>query len=253
MSSGECFKREKERKARKQRLINAGKRKEEGSKAKTKILIITEGEKTEPFYLEKLCHKLGLKCKISTDYNNTYLIKIVNIGEDPSQIIARVQKELIKNKTKKNWNKIFCVFDRDTHQHFSDAKDKIHTLNSTYQQYGQEIIPIISCICFELWFILHFHYTTKQYSCFADLLPDLKRCNSIFSNYEKKDCSFFEKILPKLKTAYKNAQQLRTARNNKETSNYTDVDILIQHLVREVSEKFWNDEENCKIFSSFRN
>ena len=64
---------------------------------------------------------------------------------------------------------------------------------------------IASNPCFEVWFMCHFGYSTKQYISSDELLKDL--CKKI-KGYAKSRDDIYDLLLPKLDEAIKNAKKL---------------------------------------------
>lgn len=109
-----------------------------------RYLIVCEGKKTEPYYFESLIddYKLGNNVKIAPQ---TYTC--------PKQLVEYAIN-CIRN-TSNEYDKIFCVFDKDKHEKYYDAlqlaRDK------------KNIITVNSVPCFEYWLILHFEKTTRSF------------------------------------------------------------------------------------------
>ena len=114
------------------------------------VLIVCEGEKTEPNYLQSLIDDLQL---------NTANIKVLKntAGSDPRTIVDFALKEYRKER---EYNRVYCVFDKDRHPNYIEALDVV---NRAKMAKGHAIIATTSVPCFEFWFLLHFTYTTKQY------------------------------------------------------------------------------------------
>ena len=58
------------------------------------------------------------------------------------------------------FDRIFCVFDRDGHQNYQQALDKI--AGSPMGKKGK-LQAITSVPCFEIWILLHFGYSTAPF------------------------------------------------------------------------------------------
>lgn len=142
-------------------------------------LIVCEGEKTEPNYLNSLFDYANSKSgrKIKT--------KIIGEGRNTESLVSSVDEffsyiDDLKRKTKILYGKTFVVFDRDsfTKKQFNDA---------IYTAARKGYIPIWSNECIELWFLLHFNLlesniTRDEY---------YKRLSDIFgAKYNKSDDHF---------------------------------------------------------------
>ncbi len=111
------------------------------------VLIVCEGQKTEPAYFKGLCSTYRLS-------NTNIRVVPGDWGNDPLSIVKYAIREYEKSK---DYDRVYCVFDRDGHANFQQALDyvsrsplgrlgKLHTAHS---------IP-----CFELWVLMHFVYWT---------------------------------------------------------------------------------------------
>ena len=179
------------------------------------ILIVTEGEKTEPNYFE------GLRMKWSL---STAEVEVEGEGATPRKVVEKAislkeQREReSKSPFKTAYDEVWCVVDRDTHADFHDAR-QLAT--------GNDVTFAVSVPCFEFWYLLHFTYTTRQFANFAELKPELGKH---LRGYDKAT-DYLDDLLPRLDDAFKNAAQLR--RDNEKTGNSspaTDVDLLVKVL-----------------------
>ena len=177
-----------------------------------KVLIICEGEKTEPNYFN------GLKNYLKLSSAN---VEIVGEGATPKKIVERA-KELDKREKGKGdpFDKIFCVFDKDRHSDYPKALDQLKS--------RKNYVAITSVPAFEYWLLLHYLYTTKPYEDASEVLHDLKR---YMPDYQKNHTGIFNKLQGKLETAKRNAEQSLEAANQADTDNpSTNVHTLVQSL-----------------------
>jgi hypothetical protein len=147
-------------------------RREGTRKYKSHILIVTEGEKTEPIYFAsmKKAEKIhATKLEILPSEFGTSPINVVDFAIEMKSINARANRRFGDPK----FDDIYCVIDRDSHLRFNDAciKAKAH---------GIEIIRSIPC--FEIWYLLHFKYSSKIHFDRPKLYSQLKK---ILGTYEK--------------------------------------------------------------------
>ena len=182
-----------------------------------RVLIVCEGQ-TEHYYFNGLRDHLKI---------GTANIKITpsDFGTDPLSVV-NYALELYEDD--KDYDRVYCVFDRDTHETYDQALNKIY---STNLEEGHQLISIVSTPCFEIWIYLHFKYSTKSYApkgkksgCDC-LTSDLKK---EFPKYHKTLPSIFEDTQDKLKTAIKNAKKLE--RDNKK-GKYDNPSTQIHHLI----------------------
>ena len=109
MGSADLFKKRKARKLKdQQRRIGF-------CKSYDRVLIVCEGEQTEPLYFEDFKHEYDLSSAnvVATDASN---------GSDPVSIIKHAEK-LYKESQKENnaFDRVFCVFDKDQHGNYDTA------------------------------------------------------------------------------------------------------------------------------------
>ncbi|HED6851738.1 TPA: RloB domain-containing protein [Campylobacter coli] len=170
------------------------------------ILIVCEGKKTEVDYLRQLKDYLKL--------NNVRIDIFSSKNPSPLKVV-----KFAKEKSEEYfYNKIYCVFDKDTHLDFNEAKQKCEQCNFE---------AIISNPCFEFWILLHFEYTTKPFGtnspCKELIDNDLKK---YIKDYTK-NYNFANIIKQNLDIAIANAQKVnKEAENNNCTSSYTFMDKL---------------------------
>ena len=170
---------------RKAKTANDLARKKEKRSSYERVLIVCEGEKTEPNYFQELVDCLEL---------NTANVEIDgSCGSSPISVVNHA-KHLYQEEKKAgdSYNKVFCVFDKDTHTTYDAAllliknskpKDVFEAANS---------VP-----CFEYWLLLHFIYMTKAYaanggksSC-GNLISALKQ---YLPGYDKGDKGVYSQV-----------------------------------------------------------
>lgn len=187
-----------------------------------KILIVCEGEKTEPNYFQ------GAK-----DY---YALNSANVeicgdcGSDPVSIIKYAKQCYREERDAGDaFDKIFCVFDRDAHPHYTQAMNEISgaTPKNTFE-------AINSVPCFEYWLLLHFIHTTHPYAA----QHNNSACNQVLSElraympgYAKGRVDVFKELVDQLDFAIQNAiRAWQTAQANGTDNPSTQVHELIEYL-----------------------
>lgn len=179
------------------------------------ILIVCEGEKTECNYL-----------KILKDSLKIQNVRIeINASSDSAPI--SVVEFANKFKDKKNYDCIYCVFDKDTHTSFNEAIDEINK--------NQKIKHIISSPCFEYWILLHFEYTTKSFGQ-NGTSPCQELIDKCLKKHLKDYCKnykFSSNIInANIKTAIDNAKKAyENAKNNEFETSYTEMHILVDKFL----------------------
>jgi len=120
-----------------------------------RVLIVCEGEKTEPFYIRALCRNLKLS-------STRVEVKGDECGSSPTSVINYAIEYYRKDPS---FEKIFCVIDKDTHSDYdraiNDARQAKLKRNNEKKIPGLKVITSIPC--FEYWILLHFKYTDKPF------------------------------------------------------------------------------------------
>jgi hypothetical protein len=175
-----------------------------------RILIVSEGGKTEPSYFEALRKDLGLRSVNSLFY-------ATGDRSSPMTVVKDAKKYLESNKDE-SFDEVFCVFDRDKHTDFYPA------VNACKQETNPPFHAIASIICFEVWLLMHFSDNTKAYETYKSLEPDLKKLFKEklgIKSYQKGMTGIFGLTKDRLSTAIKNAKSAEKQAVTAETDNPT--------------------------------
>lgn len=125
----------------------SGKKKVGQKKIKKYVLIVCEGEKTEPNYFN------SIKNELPKDVLETFDISIKGTGQSTLKIVEtaiEIRKKALQNQNK-SFDQVWVVFDRDSFS--ADDFD-----NSIFKAAAAKIDVAWSNEAFELWYILHFTY-----------------------------------------------------------------------------------------------
>ncbi|MDP8170538.1 RloB family protein [Pasteurella skyensis] len=200
-------------------------RKQPSRKPYDRVLIVTEGEKTEPNYFNDLIKDEGL--------SSANVVVTGDCGCDPTSVVnqaIKLFKESKKGGSSTIYNRVFCVFDRDGHANFDSAINKASSNN---------IEIICSYPCFEYWYLCHFEYTRKGFqktgnqssaeNCIKEL--NIHWNNNFKKKYGKSDAQPYVKLKTKLNNAINNAKKAQndadsTGEMNPSTRVYKLVDYL---------------------------
>ncbi len=190
-------------------------------KRKIKIIIAVEGKnKTEKLYFDNF-----------DDGKKAYSITIAKGNDtDPLKLVKNLAKEMEKRDLSLALgDKVFCVFDVDVQYN----KNKIIKEAIDFAK-TKGIQVITSTPCVELWFLLHFLYT----SAFLTNNEVIKRLKNYVPKYEK-NMNIFPEINSRVKIAIKNAKQLEKEQlaNNKiigtvEANPNTEMYKLVEYLIK---------------------
>ena len=188
---------------------------------KSKILIAAEGKnKTEKTYFSNF--ENGKK-----SYNITYAR---GNNTDPLKLVKMLIKEINELNLDLNDDDIaYCIFDTDT----DPNKNKI--IEEAIQLANKNNIKVItSSPCIELWFLLHYEYTTAN----MNNEEVIKRLKDYYPKYEK-NVNIYSNIIDKIDTAIErskksekyqieNGNSIGTVEANPNSEIYKIVEYLMQ-------------------------
>lgn len=185
------------------------------------VLIVCEGEKTESYYLRALCDSLRL---------STASIQIVGLGADPLSI---VNSAVEKFNTTRDYDRVYCIFDKDQHANYQKAIDKVENLRNQ----AKNIMPIYSITsipCFEYWILLHFVDTARPYNSTGKKTSGELLFNAVklhIKDYHKGHKKIFEISKPYLQDAIVRAkknykQQKKVGTDNPSTNMFELIEYL---------------------------
>ena len=183
------------------------------------ILIVCEGEKTEPNYFTELKKALRL---------SNANVRICGRGSDPLSVVDFAIETF---RQEQEFDRVYCVFDRDRHTRYNEALDRVRR---TRLGKGSKILAIPSIPCFEFWLLLHFVYTTRPF----DAPPGDSICSRVIEElkkylpaYKKGDQDIFDTIQDKLDNAITNARKVEQFHQTSGTDNpSTLVHSMVEYL-----------------------
>lgn len=170
-----------------------------------RILIVTEGSRTEPLYLEEIraAHQL---------HSANVEVQPGQLGTAPIQVVRYAQRlfeegDLRKGIRPKSFDKVFAVFDRDDHDSYFDAVNLAKSLDGKLR--NDDRLPvsfkaIASIPSFELWLLLH--YEDIQAPIHRDEV--MARLKQHIPGYDKGAGGTFATTRDRLATATQRAQAL---------------------------------------------
>lgn len=185
-----------------------------------RVLIVTEGSETEPRYFRDLCA------------DPEYRLTSVDVdGSCDSNPLSVVEYGLGKYSEDGDYDRLYCVFDRDQHDGFHAA---IEWMEDKRDSPEWDIYWTYSIPCFEYWILLHYSYTGRRFTH-----PD-SPCGQVVDEienhlpgYEKGMDGLFDETKDKLGTAMDNAHQRweqAKHRGYDDHSPRTKVHILMSYL-----------------------
>lgn len=210
------------RRPKKSAELKRGKKKRTPMK---KILIVCEGEKTEPEYFEDLIssHKISAASVIEVTGD---------CGSSPRCVVDyAIKKYREENSRGVPYDNVYCVFDKDSHSCYQEALQRLQEMRPE-----GVFIAINSVPCFEFWLLLHFVYSTKAYSNLAGNSSGAQMLNELkiyLPDYAKRNKGIFTQLSPYLKNAINNSIKINEAALRSGTDNpTTKVGTLVTSLIQ---------------------
>jgi hypothetical protein len=160
-----------------------------------RVLIVCEGEKTEPNYFEEIRREYRL---------HTANVRVLpsEAGTNPVQIV-----QFAEDTFRKSFDGVYAVFDRDDHLRFDEALEKATALDGKLRSDEKEPVPfqaIPSIPCFELWLLLHYRTITHRIQR-DEVIKALKKH---LRGYEKGAGGHYEATKHLIEVGYANAGAL---------------------------------------------
>jgi hypothetical protein len=175
-----------------------------------RILIVTEGRKTEPLYLEEIraAHQL---------HSANVEVQPGHLGTAPIQVVRYAQQlfeegDLYKGISPKSFDQVYAVFDRDEHDSYFNALSLAQSLDGKLRNDERRPVSfkaIASVPSFELWLLLH--YEDIQAPIYRDEVID--RLKQHIPGYGKGAGGAFATTRDRLETATQRAQALASKFN----------------------------------------
>lgn len=193
-----------------------------------RILIVCEGSKTEPLYLDDIRQQL----RIPTAHIN--VIHSAN-GTEPRQVVDSAEQVFLASR---NFDLVVAVFDKDDHKSYYDALLRAATLDQTLKNSDRKLVgfkAVPSVPCFELWILLHFQ-DVHAFWHRDDVIAAVSSAGRL-PGYRKGSTGMYAKTEDRIPEAMARAEYLRTQFDPAiGTDPYTDMDWLVGKL-RSLSRK----------------
>lgn len=178
-------------------------------------LIVCEGE-TEQEYFEIARIHYGLT-------NAEVIIADNTIGSAPKSVVECAER---RSKEPGGYDKIYCVFDRDGHTSFGEAREKLKGM-ARRKKKPLPIDEAISIPCFEVWVLLHFEKTDAP---FENCETVIDRVRTHLPGYEKANAVIAKQLFAKVGTAMGNAAWLEARAGDNTYNPYTSVHHVLRHF-----------------------
>ena len=182
-----------------------------------RVLIVCEGKRTEPLYFHELADRYRL---------STANFKVIGSGADPKTVV-REAKEKLRNENGlgENFDRVYCVFDRDEHATYEEACNEAR---------ASGLMLAISWPCFEFWLRLHFGFTRHPYLRTGGKSPAqncVDELRGFLPGYEKAARGVFFELEDRLEEAKVHAARaLEDARATNAFNPSTEVHKLVHYL-----------------------
>jgi hypothetical protein len=170
-----------------------------------RILIVTEGSKTEPLYLEEIraAHQL---------HSANVEVQPGQLGTAPIQVVRYARQlfeegDLRKGIRPKSFDQVYAVFDRDDHGSYFDALNLTKSLGGKLRNDDRQPVSfkaIASIPSFELWLLLHY----EEIQAPIHRNEVMARLKQHIPGYEKGAGAAFATTRDLLETATQRAQAL---------------------------------------------
>lgn len=185
-------------------------------------LIVCEGE-TEQAYFEAARIKYGLTTAEIILADNT-------VGPAPISVVECAEGKCAERG---GYDQVFCVFDRDGHESFDRAREKIKTLADRKKK-PLAIREAISIPCFEFWVLLHHERTDAPFIKCSDVID---RVRTHLPGYEKANDAIARQLMARVDVALGNADWIEGRAENNDYNPYTSVHHVLRHLAQVANQK----------------
>lgn len=193
-----------------------------------RILIVSEGSKTEPNYFREIRKAYRL-------HTANVAVQPSEFGTEPIQVV-RYAKELFENGDarkqiqRRSFEQVYAVFDRDNHKTYFDALKMAESLDGVLRNNLKQPVQfkaVASIPCFEFWLLLH--YEDVQSPIHRD--EAILRLKRYIHHYEKGSEGIFERTRNLLDIASFRAQTLAAKYSAySDPEPYTDLEQLVAIL-----------------------
>ena len=202
-------------------------------RSKPVILIVTEGEKSEPKYF----------AHFRTRQNNIEVRVVPNSRNGSKTDYASLIRKAIKickddGLSPSIGDSVWIIADADVNYQAADAVNKKNAaLSEARKKAGNESFKLIlSNPCFELWYLLHLRYTTAHFSDYDAVRKALEQAG--VTDYEKHN-DLYERLVSYTSEAIDRSKRLEKFHTGNgfplplgiDANPYTEVYKLVERLI----------------------
>lgn len=204
-------------------------RKLRGRASYDRILIVTEGTKTEPNYFGEIRSTFRLHTANVGIYSGALGTAPLQVVEYARQLFEEGDRH--KHISPRTFDQVYAVFDRDSHASYHDALTRAEQIDGTLRNDNRQKVPfkaVASVPNFELWLLLHYENIQAP----IERHDAVARLRQSFPGYEKGADNAFATTRPHLQAALGRAAALAerfTPRDEPEP--FTAVGRLVDLLV----------------------
>ena len=196
-----------------------------------RILIVSEGRKTEPLYFQDIRAFYRL-------HSANVQVYYSKLGTAPIQVVKYAQQLFTKGDMHigirpKSFEQVYAVFDRDDHCSYFDALRLAKSLDGKIKNDNKQSVvfkSISSVPCFELWLLLHYEDVSAPLTRY-EVMARLKK---YFPEYEKSKSGVFQITCQYLPLAIERANRLidlsKTHHDTVSQHPRTEINILVNVL-----------------------
>ncbi len=190
------------------------------------ILIVCEGEKTEPQYFEGLKRELRLRTV-------EVVVEGKECGSAPISVVdhaIELRKDRVRDArqsmTLVEYDEVWCIIDVEAPQPHT-------SLNAAFDKAKANKLKVaLSNPCFEYWYILHFERTSALMNSNKKAM---KRLKQHYPAYKKKDPASFAVVYPLTPTAIRNSKGVLKEKHYgddlRDCNPSTHVHLIVEHLL----------------------
>jgi hypothetical protein len=179
-------------------------------------LIVCEGE-TEQVYFNAARQHYRLTTTEVVIADNTK-------GSAPESVVQLAEE---KYRHDDGYDKVFCIFDRDSHESYQRARDRIVRLRTR----ARDPMPIedaVSLPCFEIWILLHYERTDAPFNRCSDVIQRIRQTH--IPGYQKANEEISVALMERLDTAIANATWLANRAHITNHNPFTTVQAVLLHF-----------------------
>jgi hypothetical protein len=193
---------------------------------KTTILIVGEGQQTEPNYFRELKLEDNVTAKFSLTVKKGH-------GRSPEDVIeeALKYKQQAENRVE-YYDEVWCVLDVEG----PDKRESLEKAMAVAQQ--NDITLCLSNPCFEVWLLAHFVRQSRAYNDCDSVIVQLNNYwqSLCGQNYQKNDEHIYSWVSSLTITAIENAKLVREIDhrdiiNTADANSSTEVYKLVSYLI----------------------